>query len=252
MGPSQPPRPSHFPLVRLLQLIVLLQSERCPNARRMAEICEVSRRTIYRDLAMLDEAGIQVLYRPDRQGYQLARSMLLTSPRIEEHEAIALLVLTRNWNAHEDLGLSRAAGSAVDKLLQALPDSMRKNLLALAEVVGDSPSPDATKAEPTGIHSLVLKSLASRQQVRVWVRDREGEPAESTKIAVYRLSRIDGQWCLIGRSSRDCSVCLIPLHRVERAESTADAYTIPPRFNLERFLLQHRSPAEALNPAQVG
>src|SRR6516225_6244023 len=88
----EPSHSSRFPLARLIQLIVLLQTERYPNARRLAEICEVSRRTIYRDLAALTGAGITVLYRSDRQGYQLAQSVFLQPPKMEEREALALLV----------------------------------------------------------------------------------------------------------------------------------------------------------------
>ena len=80
---------SQFPLARLLQLIVLLQTEQCPNARRLADICEVSRRTIYRDLATLAGAGITIVYRPDRQGYELARDLFLQPPRLEEKEILA-------------------------------------------------------------------------------------------------------------------------------------------------------------------
>ena len=72
-------------LPRLLELIMAIQSDRFPNARTLAERCEVSRRTIYRDLDTLDAAGIPVRYRPDRQGYQLARScaLPLAEPRRE-------------------------------------------------------------------------------------------------------------------------------------------------------------------------
>jgi predicted DNA-binding transcriptional regulator YafY len=238
------PRPSHFPLVRLLQLMVLLQSERCPNARQLSDICEVSRRTIYRDLSTLDEAGIRVLYRPDRQGYQLARGMFLSAPKIEEQEAMALLVLARSWAADEDMGLTRAAGSAVDKLLQAFPEPLRQKLLALSEVVGNCRGGAESKSTGGSIQSLVLKSLAARHQVRIWMRGSSFDATESTKFAIYRLSRIDGRWCIVGRSSRDCAVCLIPLQQVERAEGTEEAYTIPPRFNLERFLTQVRPEIE--------
>ncbi len=117
---------SHYPLARLIQLIILLQTERCPNARQLAEICEVSRRTIYRDLAALADAGVTVLYRPDRQGYQLARSLFLQPPRIEEREALALLVLCRQWRPSADLGLSHDANRAMDKLVQSLPDPLRR------------------------------------------------------------------------------------------------------------------------------
>ena len=84
-----------LPLARLLQLLMILQSERYPNATRLAEACAVSRRTIYRDLTILEAAGITVIYRPDRQGYQLARECLLQPTQLEDKEALALLDLSR-------------------------------------------------------------------------------------------------------------------------------------------------------------
>ena len=135
---AEPSHSSHFPLARLIQLIVLLQTERCPNARRLAEICEVSRRTIYRDLAALAGAGISVLYRSDRQGYQLAQNVFLQPPKMEEREALALLVSCRQWGSGDDLGLSRHANQAIDKLVQCLPEGMRTRLLAAAEILSDA------------------------------------------------------------------------------------------------------------------
>ena len=51
VGPGPRSPALRVPLARLLQLLMILQSERFPNARRLSEACEVSRRTIYRDLA---------------------------------------------------------------------------------------------------------------------------------------------------------------------------------------------------------
>ena len=42
-----------------------------PNARELAEQCEVSRRTIYRDLQSLILAGIPIEFRPELHGYQI-------------------------------------------------------------------------------------------------------------------------------------------------------------------------------------
>ena len=46
---APPPRPA-MRTRRLLQLIACVQSERFRTRRELAELCEVSRRTIYRDL----------------------------------------------------------------------------------------------------------------------------------------------------------------------------------------------------------
>src|SRR6266481_1883992 len=84
-------------LARLFRLILMLQSERHPNARELAEWCEVSRRTVYRDLEMLAAAGIPIRFRRERQGYQLAKGFFLPPTFVEETEALALLALSRQW-----------------------------------------------------------------------------------------------------------------------------------------------------------
>ncbi len=233
---AEPSHSSRFPLARLIQLIVLLQTERCPNARWLAEICEVSRRTIYRDLAALAGAGIAVLYRSDRQGYQLAQNVLLQPPKMEEREALALLVSCRQWGSGDDLGLRRHANQAIDKLVQCLPEGMRTRLLAAAEILSDASDHLESSAIRQQVDDRILVALTQRRQVRLRVRETETSSAETTKLGIYRLAKVHGFWCLIGRSTRHCRVLLIPMHQIEQVELTEDPYSIPPRFNLARFL----------------
>jgi predicted DNA-binding transcriptional regulator YafY len=236
---------SRFPISRLLQLIVLLQAGRCPNARRLAEICEVSTRTIYRDLAILADAGITVQYRADRQGYEIARGLFLQPPRLEEREVLGLLALCRYWNQGDDLGLRCAAIQAVDKLIQSLPEPLRTRLLNAAEILGELPGPTSVASRQALQHDEILAALVQRKQLRLWFREQSGGELQTTKIAIYRLTRLGTSWCLVGRSSWHCAVTLIPIDRIERVEPTADPYEIPPRFSLERFLAHHQ-------PARTG
>ncbi len=233
---AEPLHSSRFPLARLIQLIILLQTERCPNARRLAEICEVSRRTIYRDLAALTGAGIPVIYRSDRQGYQLAQNVFLQPPKIDEREALALLVSCRQWSSGDDLGLSRHANQAIDKLIQGLPEGIRNRLLAAAEILSDAPVHPKSSPLRQELDERILVALTQRLQVRLRLRESETTAGETTKLGIYRLARVHGFWCLVGRSTRHCRVLLIPMHQIEQVELTADSYSIPPRFNLERFL----------------
>jgi predicted DNA-binding transcriptional regulator YafY len=231
-----PAHSSRFPLARLIQLIVLLQTERCPNARRLAEICEVSRRTIYRDLAALAGAGITVLYRSDRQGYQLAQNVFLQPPKMEEREALALLVSCRQWGSGDDMGLSRHANQAIDKLIQGFPEGMRTRLIAAAEILCDASDRPESSAIRQEVDDRILVALTQRLQVRLRVRESGARGAETTKLGIYRLAKVHGFWSLVGRSTRHCRVLLIPTHQIEQVELTEDPYSIPPRFNLSRFL----------------
>jgi predicted DNA-binding transcriptional regulator YafY len=232
---------SYFPLARLLELIILLQTDRCPNARELAEVCEVSRRTIYRDLATLSAAGIAVAYRPDRRGYAIARSPFLQPLRIEEREALALLILCSQGTPELDLGHFRSARRAVDKIIQGLPEEIRERLQAVSEVLCGPLGDDPLNSERRSLYELVLGALAKRYQIRIRIRMSPGPDLECTKMAVYRMTLVDRRWCMIGRSTRHCRVILVALQDVEQAELTADPYTIPPRFDLRRFLAGLRS-----------
>ena len=124
-----------LPLARLLQLLMILQSERFPNARRLADVCAVSRRTIYRDLAILEAAGIAVLYHPERQGYQLDRDYWLQPTRLEDNEALSLLIMSRIGCARIPVGLLRHARSGLVKVVQALPAELRSRITNSSELI---------------------------------------------------------------------------------------------------------------------
>ena len=126
-----------LPLARLLQLVMILQSERFPNARRLAEICGVSRRTIYRDLTILETAGLSIVYRPDRQGYQLGRECLLQPPQLDEHEALALLIASHFGSIPEPFGSLLPVRKALAKVFQSLPSSLRNRLADRGELIAD-------------------------------------------------------------------------------------------------------------------
>jgi predicted DNA-binding transcriptional regulator YafY len=248
---ARPQYSSHFPLVRLLQLVVLLQTERCPNARRLAEISEVSRRTIYRDFAALVEAGIPVVYQADRQGYELSRTLFLQPLRIADREAVALMVLCRRWD-DDDLGLGEMAGRAVSKVIQSLADASRTRLSNAMEVLGCAGGGGLEPTEWQSVQEAIFEGISQRKQVRVWFQELDAAEPEATKLAIYRLARIAGHWAVVGRSSRHCRVITLPLHRVVRAELTADETQIPPRFNLRRYLTSQVAMPEPLSQASSG
>src|SRR5206468_3326783 len=146
-------------LARLFRLVLMLQSERLPNARELAERCEVSRRTIYRDLDMLAEAGIPVRFRPERQGYQLAKGFFLPPTSLEEREALALLVLTRQWNGGEGLGLQQHACGGAARPVQGLAPGSRGRWLEPSgrSRTGSLSSQRPSERQPS--HAAILEPL---------------------------------------------------------------------------------------------
>lgn len=226
-------------IARLFRLVLILQSERFPNARELAERCEVSRRTIYRDLELLAASGVPVHYHQEHEGYQLARGFLLTPTGVDETEALALLILTRQWKEGDGLGLLRHAWGGAMKVAQSLPPEVRERVLAAVEPFEAPNSLSATRdAGRRAVHDAVLTSLAQLRQIRLWYRDPATLDEESTKFSPYRLLLHDRHWFMVGRSTLHRRVELIGIPWVRKAVLTDDKYAIPPRFSSERYLSQ--------------
>ena len=236
VGPGPRSPGLRLPLARLLQLLMILQSERFPNARRLAEACDVSRRTIYRDLAILEAARIDVIYQPERQGYQLARDCWLQPTQLEDNEALALLILSRMGCVQAPFGLLRHARSGLAKVVQSLPGDLRDRIAISSELIADDVADFELAPDRQSIHETILKALSQRTRLSLWHRDQECGPVLATKLGLYRLARIRGRWCLVGHSSADRQVRVFEIAWIERLELTDEPYSIPPRFRLERFL----------------
>ena len=236
-------------IARLLQLLLALGAGRCPNARQLAEACEVSRRTIYRDLDVLELAGVPVRYRPDRQGYELPSGYAFTPPALDELEAAALLVAA--GQADDGLGLAPAARTAARKLFLTLPTEVRERVRGLLETVGPHAPVSPPAPDRRAVHEAILQSLGRGLQVRAWSIEVDGETPVVTKLSPYRLTRGPTSWALLGRSSLHRAVRSFSVARIVKAELTDDPYAIPPRFAPARDFASFEGPAAGPRPPRL-
>lgn len=227
-------------LARLLRLVLSLRTERFPTANDLALDCDVSRRTIFRDLEVLERAGFPVKYRGDRQGYQLVAAP--GQPAVlNEREALALLLFTRR--AEVDAGrLGSLAREAARKIVNSLGDETRGRVVELSELIVIQDPVEPLGERESEIYDAIVASLASRRQARVRLKSNfnpGAEPnwdVESTKLSPYRLVAFQGAWRLIARSSWHRRVVLLRLDALQEVRLTDDLYEIPPRFDHARFL----------------
>lgn len=225
-------------LSRILQLIVALQGQRYPSARELAEMLDVSRRTVYRDFTALESAGLPVQYDAERQGYSLASSTAFHGLAVDEKEATALLVLAEGEGRTGSLGLAQLAHSGIRKVIAALHESSRARVHALAEMLVSRQPVLQPPPERSALYDLILDALRHRRQIRIWYHDPGDDRVLCTKVSPYRLVCSRHHWTLIGRSSMHRGVAPFRLARIERAEVTGDPAPVPPRFRLDRYVGQ--------------
>ncbi len=227
-----------LPLVRLLQLVMILQNGRFPNARRLAEVCAVSRRTIYRDLATLEAAGIPVVYRADRQGYQLAGPGFLQPAPLNDQEALSLLLLSRWCHFDHPFASLKPIQNGVDKVIQALPEGLRERITLGGELItsGSDPSSLDRTPERRPVYDAIWQALTRRRQMRLWYREDAADSLLTTKVGLYQITHLDSCWSIVGRLTLHREVRLFRIPWIHRVEVTDEPYAIPPRFRLDRWL----------------
>lgn len=97
------------------------------NLRRsdLAKKCEVSVRTIQRDIDSLVYAGVPIFWSKD--GYEIMPDFFMPPVNLNLEEAFHLVVATRAFRGHGE-SQQRAIESAVSKVIARLPDETRCRL----------------------------------------------------------------------------------------------------------------------------
>ncbi len=112
---------------RLAAIVTMLQTKRIVRAEDIADRFEISKRTVYRDLRALEEAGIP-LGAEAGLGYYIAEGYHLPPVMFTAKEAGALLTAEKLVEKFTDKSVDHQYKSAMDKIKSVLP-AVQKDLL---------------------------------------------------------------------------------------------------------------------------
>lgn len=182
---------------RLLSILLLLQTRGRVPAHELADRLEVSVRTIYRDIEALSASGVPVYAERGRHGgIELLAGFRTDVTGLTADESRALFILAAQ-GAHAALGLDAALGSALRKVMAALPAPHRP----AAEVTSRRILVDATRWRTGPQQAVDLEVLQDAvfldRRLRLRYRHSgEREPRTYT-VDPYGLVAKAGVWYLV-------------------------------------------------------
>lgn len=222
---------------RLLKLIALLQSGRVYNSTHLARECEVSRRTVFRDLKTLQESGIYVLYDEEKQGYALPWKSIVPFKDLTFEEALALFALCQDLDQTTvGLPFDQFARSASTKVLNSLSESLRENVIDAAQAISVWCTPVNPDALDASQHKHLFQAAISQQNVRIQYRCPGDQKTHSTMLSPYHILYANRQWYAVGRSSVHRAIKAFPILKIVKTEILDETFKRPSRFKLERYL----------------
>lgn len=219
-----------------MKLISLLQGGNRQNADSLAEACGVSKRTIFRDLEALRDAGVPLFFHDEQQAYHLQQDAYLPPTNFTTDEALALIVLCHELGGKSGVPFYSAAQSAALKLEASLPLRLRDHLREITRAIEIQLQPRNPLGESESVYHQLLAAIAARRPVRIAYDSLHEGEAIRTKLSPYRVLFSRRSWYCIGRSSVHRAIRTFNVSRISKLEPLEETYEIPPRFSLERYL----------------
>lgn len=182
---------------RLLSLMLLLQTRDRVTADELARHLEVSARTIHRDVESLSAAGVPVYTERGRHGgIALLPGFRTDVTGLTADEARALFVLAAQ-SAHSALGLADALGSALRKVMAALPAPHRPAAELTSRRIIVDPDRWLTGPHPAVDLDVLHTAVFADRRLRIrYVHSGDARPHTYT-VDPYGLVAKAGVWYLV-------------------------------------------------------
>ena len=225
------------PTARALLALELLQGSPGISAERLADRLGVSERAARRYVGTLRQAGIPIdSVRGPYGGYRLGRGVRLPPLVFEAPEALGLVMAV--LDGHHDAGdPADPVGSALGKLMRALPEPV----VAQAEAVRrtTAPVPDRGAARPNpAITTALVEACSAHRAVRLEYRSEAGSQW-TADVEPWAVVVRHGRWYLLCRSRRAEAQRAYRVDRVRTVDPLDEVFTPPAGLDPVAELEEH-------------
>jgi predicted DNA-binding transcriptional regulator YafY len=218
---------------RLLNLLLLLQNRGKMSSRQLAELLEVSERTIVRDIEALSAAGIPVYAeRGSRGGWVLADSYRTNLTGMRPEEIVSLLLANHN-ELLKDLGIQGDFQAAYQKLLAAAPAPIRQDAELIRERLHIDGAGWHASEEAFPWLSAVQEAVWAQRKLRIRYRKEEG----ITERIIHPLGLVAKRnvWYVAAEQEPDGELRTFRISRLEEASLLDETFMRPEGFDLAAY-----------------
>lgn len=220
---------------RLFQIVQYLRGGRLVTAAALAERLEVSRRTIYRDIADLQSTGVPIEGEAGigyvlRSGYDLPPLMFT---RAEIAALVAGIRMVRSWGG---TGMARAAAEALVKIELVLPQAERGRIAAASVFAPPMELTDAVRA----LIDTIEQAVERLEIVRFDYEDRAGA-ITSRRVHPLGLWFFGKVWTLVAWCETRDDFRMFRLDRTRELEGTGERYRPAPERSLAECLRRYEA-----------
>ena len=213
------------PTARALLTLELIQGSPGVTAYRLADKLGVSERAARRYVGILREAGIPIeSVRGRYGGYRVGRGVRLPPLMFSPAEALGLVMAVLDGH-HRAADATDPVGSALGKLLRALPEPVARQAEAVRAATAPAPDRAAARPDPA-ITSTLVRACAEHRRTRLGYRSESGTEW-SPEVDPWAIVVRHGRWYLLCWSHSARARRAFRIDRVTAAELLTTGFTPP-------------------------
>lgn len=223
-------------LHRVVRILQLIQGQDGWSAADLARECEVVKRTIHRDLQLLQAAGIPLFYDEESKFYRIRRDFFMKPVELTLDEALAVIALGEHIGKKSQIPFMQSAARAVAKIKAQLPGKIQRELdgvdrhmvIRLGQVSPGEGTQD--------VYAKVLAAQAKRCCLRCVYESGEKGFTEPFIFKPYTLLFERRAWYVIGHHGGHDAVRCLKLSRFTLVQETDHPFVVPSSFSLKKHL----------------
>jgi predicted DNA-binding transcriptional regulator YafY len=212
---------------RLLRLITVLQRDESNTTGSLMRELGVSRRTLFRDLQTLEEAGVPHIHDRDR-GYRIDQTFYLPPINLTVSETMGLMLLSKFVVAQRDRPMVNSAISAIYKLIATVPDSIREACTDLMANVSVDPNAHLLgEKEEMRHHAPLQRCIDQGRSCRIVYQGPTEPDGLHAVLNPYLLHYVNRAWYVLGYTDVHDEVRMLKLARLSELEPTDETFPHP-------------------------
>jgi len=218
-------------LIRLLNMVLIIQAYPGKSTSELSRICEVSERQCFRDLRVLQDSGVPIYY---DQGYRVMEQFMLKDISFTLDEALALLYGVKL--VEKQRGLFRIPVNLKLKLLSLLPKNLSDEVDNIQERFEVSPGPSGDYSDKGELFRSINRAIKDNRVLRMEYYTFSRDELTTRDVEPYHLVFNDGFWYLVAFCHQREEILLFRVDRIKNLETTNTGFELPPGFNIKDYM----------------
>lgn len=223
-------------IARILRILNALQSGEQCQATHLAQLFNISRRTLFRDLKVLRSIGVTYQYDPKSACYIVDQDCFQQPLHLTANEWNALSLTVKNIDRPIASPFPTLARLASHKIASTLPKRTKHSSQKLLQNISAKPFPRTNPTFLRPIFRLLQKAIAAKTRLIVTYHSKADGTTTKTLFDPYHLFYADYTWHIIGKSSSHKGISAIKLTRIAHMQPLQKCFILEKDFDIHEYL----------------